>query len=62
VSEFGAGIAGGISLLLLRHAGRQPDRAVVQANGTFRDIGAQVQYMNARERWNWGASPATCRT
>jgi Tol biopolymer transport system component len=54
VSEFGAGIAGGISLYFSDMLGDNQIGAVVQANGTFRDLGAQVQYLNAARRWNYG--------
>jgi hypothetical protein len=54
VSEFGAGVAGGIQLYFSDMMGDNQIGAVVQANGTFRDMGAQVQYVNAARRWNWG--------
>lgn len=55
VSEFGAGIAGGISFFFSDMLGDNQIGAVVQANGTLRDIGAQAQYLNMSRRWNWGA-------
>jgi hypothetical protein len=55
VSEFGgAGIAGGIGFLFGDMMGDQQIQAVVQANGSFKDLGAQAQYINAKDRWNWG--------
>jgi Tol biopolymer transport system component len=54
VSEFGAGVAGGISLFFSDMLGDNQIGAVVQANGTLRDMGGQVQYVNAARRWNWG--------
>jgi hypothetical protein len=54
VSEFGAGISGGISLYFSDMLGDNQIGAVVQANGTFRDMGGQVQYINASRRWNVG--------
>ncbi|HSJ26113.1 MAG TPA: hypothetical protein VK929_15655 [Longimicrobiales bacterium] len=54
VSEFGAGVAGGISFFFSDMMGDNQIGAVVQANGSFRDMGAQVQYVNAANRWNWG--------
>jgi Tol biopolymer transport system component len=55
VSEFGAGIAGGVSFYFSDMLGDNQITAVAQANGTFRDMGAQVQYLNLARRWNWGA-------
>jgi Tol biopolymer transport system component len=55
VSEFGgAGLAGGIGFLFGDMLGDQQVQAVVQANGSFKDIGAQAMYINAENRWNWG--------
>jgi hypothetical protein len=62
VSEFGAGIAGGISFYFSDMLGDNQIGAVVQANGTFKDIGGQVQYVKCARRWNWGGSAATSRT
>jgi Tol biopolymer transport system component len=55
VTEMGAGVAGGISLYFSDMLGDNQIGAVVQAQGTFRDFGGQVQYVNASRRWNWGA-------
>ncbi|CAN5817190.1 basic secretory protein-like protein [soil metagenome] len=54
VTEMGAGIAGGISLYFSDMLGNNQIGAVVQAQGSVRDFGAQVQYVNAARRWNWG--------
>jgi hypothetical protein len=55
VSDFGGtGIAGGIGFLFGDMMGNQQIQAVVQANGSFKDIGAQAMYINAEDRWNWG--------
>jgi Tol biopolymer transport system component len=54
VTEMGAGVAGGISLYFSDMLGDNQIGAVVQAQGSFRDFGAQVQYVNAARRWNWG--------
>ena len=55
VSDFGgAGIAGGIGFLFGDMLGNQQIQAVVQANGSFKDIGGQAMYINAENRWNWG--------
>ena len=55
VSEFGGGVAGGVSFYFSDMLGDQQIGAAIQANGTFKDIGGQVQYMNAKHRVNWGA-------
>ncbi|HEX6135821.1 MAG TPA: BamA/TamA family outer membrane protein [Longimicrobiales bacterium] len=56
VSTFGgAGIAGGVGFLFGDMLGNKQLQAVVQANGGFKDIGAQAQYVDAEDRWNWGA-------
>jgi hypothetical protein len=55
VSDFGGtGIAGGIGFLFGDMMGDQQIQAVVQANGSFKDIGGQAMYINAEDRWNWG--------
>ncbi|HSJ08029.1 MAG TPA: basic secretory protein-like protein [Longimicrobiales bacterium] len=54
VSEFGAGVAGGVSFFFSDMLGDNQIGAVVQANGSFRDIGGQAQYVNMARRWNWG--------
>jgi Tol biopolymer transport system component len=56
VSDFGgAGIAGGIGFLFGDMLGDRQVQAVVQANGSFKDIGGQAMFINAEHRWNWGA-------
>jgi Tol biopolymer transport system component len=54
VTEFGAGIAGGVSFYFSDMLGNNQIGAVVQANGSFKDLGAQMQYVNAARRWNYG--------
>jgi hypothetical protein len=55
VSDFGgAGIAGGIGFLFGDMMGDRQVQAVIQANGSFKDIGGQAMYINAENRWNWG--------
>jgi Tol biopolymer transport system component len=55
VSTFGgAGLAGGIGFLFGDMMGDRQLQAVVQANGSFKDIGGQAMYINAENRWNWG--------
>ena len=56
VSDFGgAGIAGGIGFLFGDMLGNKQVQAVVQANGSFKDIGGQAMYIDAENRWNYGA-------
>ncbi|MGH7464074.1 MAG: basic secretory protein-like protein, partial [Longimicrobiales bacterium] len=55
-SQFGgAGISGGIGFLFGDMMGDKQIQAVVQANGSFKDFGGQAMFINARDRWNWGA-------
>ena len=51
----GSQVAGGIAALFGDQLGNQRLVAVVQAQGQIQDIGGQVQYLNTRRRWNWGA-------
>ncbi|HSJ09036.1 MAG TPA: basic secretory protein-like protein [Longimicrobiales bacterium] len=51
----GVGASGGIGLLFGDMLGDQQIQAVVQANGSFKDIGGQAYYLNMKNRWNWGA-------
>ncbi len=53
---FGGGVAGGIGFQFGDMLGHQSLTAVVQAQGTFRDIGGGVSYMNRRGQLNWGGS------
>jgi len=53
---FGSGIAGGIGMFFSDMLGNHNLTFVGQANGTFKDIGAQVGYINQSKRLNWGAS------
>jgi Tol biopolymer transport system component len=52
---FGTGLAGGISALFGDQLGDQMIYSVAQLNGTVKDFGGAVQYLNLRRRWNWGA-------
>src|SRR5260221_11325939 len=52
---FGNGVVGGVSFLFGDQLSDRQIGVAVQANGTVQDIGAQVQYANLRNRWNWGA-------
>jgi WD40 repeat protein len=53
---FGGGVAGGVGLRFGDMLGNQRLDAVLQANGTFRDIGGGVGYLNRTHRFNYGAS------
>ena len=52
---FGTGLAGGISALWGDQLGDQMIYGVAQLNGTVKDFGGAVQYLNLRRRWNWAA-------
>jgi len=53
---FGGGLAGGIGLRFGDMLGHQTLGVAVQAQGTVRDIGGGVSYMNRRNQLNWGGS------
>ncbi len=53
---FGSRVGGGIAFYFSDMLGNQNLAAVVQANGTFKDIGGQVAYFNQGNRLNYGAS------
>ena len=53
---FGTGLVGGIGLFFSDMLGNQNLVVVAQANGTFKDIGAQVGYLNRGHRLNYGGS------
>ncbi len=57
-STFGPQIVGGIAALFGDQLNNQQVVAVVQAQGQVQDIGGQVQYINTKSRWNWGAGAA----
>ncbi len=50
---FGTGFAGGIAALWGDQLSDRQIYTVLQANGTVKDIGGAVQYINLRHRWNW---------
>ncbi len=52
---YGTGVAGGVSLSFSDQLGNHVLNAVVQAQGSIRDVGAQTLYLNRERRWNWGA-------
>lgn len=51
----GTGLAGGIAFGFSDMLGNRWLNAVVQANGSVKDIGGQVQYINRGRRLNYGA-------
>jgi len=53
---FGTGLVGGVGLFFSDMLGNQNLAVVVQANGTFKDIGGQVAYLNRQHRFNYGGS------
>ncbi|MBA3673259.1 MAG: PD40 domain-containing protein, partial [Gemmatimonadaceae bacterium] len=53
---FGTGVAGGVSFLFGDQLGDRQIGVAVQANGQVQDIGGQIQYLNLKNRWNYGAS------
>jgi hypothetical protein len=54
-SGYGTGLAGGVSFGFSDMLGNHIVNAAVQANGSARDIGGQVLYLNRERRLNWGA-------
>ena len=52
----GTGFAGGVAFLFSDMLGNHSLTTVVQANGTFKDIGGQVTYLNRDNRFNYGVS------
>ena len=52
---FGTGVAGGISMIFGDQLSDRQIFAAIQANGTVKDIGGALQYINLKKRWNWGA-------
>ncbi len=51
---YGAGVSGGVGFFFSDMLGNQNLTVIAQANGTFKDIGAQVGYLNRQNRLNWG--------
>lgn len=56
--QFGGGLQGGVALFFSDMLGNHNLAVVAQANGTFKDVGGQVQYMNRGHRINYGGSVA----
>jgi hypothetical protein len=53
---FGGGVSGGVGFRFSDMLGNQQLDVIAQANGTFRDIGGAVSYLNRGNRLNYGAS------
>ncbi len=51
---FGTRAGGGVGFFFSDMLGNQNLTLVAQANGTFKDIGAQASYLNQGNRLNWG--------
>ncbi|HVZ77376.1 MAG TPA: hypothetical protein VG818_05310 [Gemmatimonadaceae bacterium] len=51
---FGTGFAGGIAALFGDQLSDRQITAILQANGTVKDIGGALYYMNLKNRWNYG--------
>ncbi len=54
--SYGGGLSGGIGFRFGDMLGHRSLTVAVQAQGTFRDIGGGVSYMNQRGQFNWGGS------
>ena len=55
-SPFGTGLTGAIALYFGDMLGNQVLGGAIQAQGTFKDIGGEVFYLNQKNRWNWMVS------
>jgi len=55
-SQYGTGMAGGISLLFSDILRRNLLMTSLQLQGRLTDIAGQLYYLNQRSRFNWGAS------
>lgn len=53
VSRFGFGIGGGAAFYFSDMLNRHTIGAMVQANGTLKDVAGQAVYQNAERRWSW---------
>lgn len=56
VGSFGTGVNGGVAAFFGDMLGNHMLGGVVMANGGVKDIGGQVQYINAANRINWGGT------
>jgi len=55
VSQFGAGMAGGVNMLFSDMLKRNQIYSALQVNGELQDIGGAAIYVNQSRRFNWGA-------
>lgn len=55
VDSFGTYAGGGLSAFFSDMLGSHQVAATVQASGSLKDIGGQLQYLNRSSRWIWGA-------
>ncbi len=53
---YGVGVGGGVAMRFSDVLGNNVVGASIQANGSFKDIGGQVFYLNQRRRLNWGGT------
>ena len=53
---YGFGVGGGVAMRFSDVLGNNIVGATIQANGSFKDIGGQVFYLNQRRRLNWGGT------
>ncbi len=53
---FGGGAYGGVGFFFSDMLGNHNLAIIAQANGTFKDIGGQVSYLNQKNRFNYGAA------
>ncbi len=52
-SPFGTGLSGAIALYFGDMLGDRVVGGAIQAQGSFKDIGGEVFYLNQKNRWNW---------
>lgn len=55
-SRFGAQVQGGVSAYFSDMLGDHQLAGAIQAQGTFKDIGAQLLYRNSQNRMNWAVA------
>jgi len=55
VDRFGANVGGGATAYFSDMLNNHVVGVGIQANGSFKDIGAQASYQNTTQRWNWAA-------
>lgn len=53
---FGAALGGAVSFYFSDLMGNRELGLALQAQGTFKDIGGQVIYLDSGDRWNWGVA------